>query len=499
MTIPKILQGKPKRHIDRVPSDDYDEWDSRYMLRTDQDDFGERYNDMWGQKGWFKPSCVPITIILLLIVLVVILPLLDAAEKHHRSTVQDLFRNRCLQNCSLSIVETIPDGMSYRNGSTPFKSTYDVWKEMIDGANESIEIASFYWTLRDSDVNKFPGSEKGEDIFKSLMEAGTTRGLKIRIVQSEPTKSMPDLDTEIFTRKGVAEVRNLNMARLLGSGILHTKLWLVDRKVVYVGSANMDWRSLSHVKELGLYMTNCSCLVEDMAKIFEVYWLLATPDSTIPDTWPEDLSTEINKLDPVQIYINGTKSSTYISSSPAPLCPEGRTSDIDSILSTIEAADKFIYIAVMDYMPLMMFTPKPKYWPVIDNALKAAAIDRRVEVRLLVSWTNHSRKEEKLFLNSLQVISDSYKGVKITVKLFVVPSTAAQAKIPYARLNHNKYMVTDNTAYIGTSNWSGDYFNSTGGIGFVVIGENSLRDELESVFLRDWYSEFSYPLPKWLH
>ena len=35
-------------------------------------------------------------------------------------------------------------------------------------------------------------------------------------------------------------------------------------------------------------------------------------------------------------------------------------------------------------------------------------------------------------------------------KLFVVPTySKAQAKIPYSRVNHNKYMVTDNVAYVG--------------------------------------------------
>nr|BAN21362.1 conserved hypothetical protein [Riptortus pedestris] len=457
---------------------------------------------MWGQKGWFKPSCVPITIILLLIVLVVILPLLDAAEKHHRSAAHDYLRNKCLQNCSISLVETIPDGMSYRNGSTPYRSTHDVWMEMIELANSTIEIASFYWTLRDTDVKrehnilKWPGSERGEDIFNSLLAAGTTRGLKIKIVQSEPTKTMPDLDTEVFRRKNAAEVRNLNMARLVGSGILHTKMWLVDRKMVYVGSANLDWRALSHVKELGVLIKNCSCLAQDMAKIFDVYWLLATPDAKIPEVWPEELDTNINKDIPISIYINGTKGLTYLASSPPPICPPGRTTDIDAILESIEKADKFVYVAVMDYMPLMIYTPKPRFWPVIDDALRAAAIDRHVEVRLLISWTNHSRPEENLFLNSLQILTNAFRGVKITVKRFVVPSTAAQAKIPYARLNHNKYMVTDNTAYIGTSNWSGDYFNTTGGIGFVVHGNTSLRSQLEEIFLRDWNSDFSYPIPK---
>jgi hypothetical protein len=35
-------------------------------------------------------------------------------------------------------------------------------------------------------------------------------------------------------------------------------------------------------------------------------------------------------------------------------------------------------------------------------------------------------------------------------RLFVVPAfTDAQKNIPYGRVNHNKYMVTDKTAYIG--------------------------------------------------
>lgn len=56
--------------------------------------------------------------------------------------------------------------MSYRNGSTPYESTYGVWREMILSANSTIEIGSFYWTLRDSDVRKesdmtkWPGSER---------------------------------------------------------------------------------------------------------------------------------------------------------------------------------------------------------------------------------------------------------------------------------------------------------------------------------------------------
>ena len=34
-------------------------------------------------------------------------------------------------------------------------------------------------------------------------------------------------------------------------------------------------------------------------------------------------------------------------------------------------------------------------------------------------------------------------------RLFVVPANPSQKLIPYARVNHNKYMVTDKIAYIG--------------------------------------------------
>lgn len=51
----------------------------------------------------------------------------------------------------------------------------------------------------------------------------------------------------------------------------------------------------------------------------------------------------------------------------------------------------------------------------IDNALRSAAIDRRVSVKLLISLWNHSRPAEDNFLNSLKDISNAYGGVDIQV------------------------------------------------------------------------------------
>lgn len=84
--------------------------------------------------------------------------------------------------------------------------------------------------------------------------------------------------------------------------------------------------------------------------------------------------------------------------------------------------------------------------------------------------------------------------------MFTVPPGSMD--VPFTRVNHNKYMVTDTTAYIGTSNWSGDYFISTAGIGYIVTQEmdgkahakTPIQDQLRLVFERDWNSKYSKAL-----
>lgn len=80
-----------------------------------------------------------------------------------------------------------------------------------------------------------------------------------------------------------------------------------------------------------------------------------------------------------------------------------------------------------------------------------------------------------------------------------MPSTADQARIPFGRVNHNKYMVTDKVAYIGTSNWSGDYFINTAGVGLILEDPDSdrnessltIRSDLAKLFERDWNSKYA--------
>lgn len=63
-------------------------------------------------------------------------------------------------------------------------------------------------------------------------------------------------------------------------------------------------------------------------------------------------------------------------------------------------------------------------------------------------------------------------------------------------------MVTDKIAYIGTSNWSGDYFVDTAGIGLILENiinssnatQRTMRDDLADIFMRDWNSPYAREL-----
>ena len=49
---------------------------------------------------------------------------------------------------SLTIVESIPENLTYSSGSPTHPSTYQAWLALLAAATKSVDIASYYWTLR---------------------------------------------------------------------------------------------------------------------------------------------------------------------------------------------------------------------------------------------------------------------------------------------------------------------------------------------------------------
>lgn len=404
----------------------------------------------------------------------------------------------CSSDCRVDLVESIPVGL-FESSPRPRRSIADSWLSLLRRANSSVDIAALYFTLRDSDMDLSGSADsQGREVFEQL-KLLPSRGVKLQIAVNSPQESIRD--TGELAAAG-AEVREVELQAVTG-GVVHTKLVVVDQRHVYLGSANMDWRSLSEVKEVGLSVEDCSCLARDAARIFGVYWGLGGGNHTsLPPYWPARLSALSSSQNPLHLKFNGVPTRVFLSSAPPQLSARGRSDDLSTILSVIDDAQKFIYISVMDYLPMSQYAQPVRFWPAIDSSLRAVACTRGVHVRLMVSCWKHSPGAMFTFLQALLVLNRPPLECDISVKVFTVPSTAEQKKIPYARVNHAKYMVTDRVLYIGTSNWSEGYFTQTAGVGVVVNqtgsnvdpGQQSLQSQAEDLFLRDWSSPYSSPL-----
>ncbi|XP_063168507.1 5'-3' exonuclease PLD3 isoform X2 [Candoia aspera] len=449
-------------------------------------------------------QCILVTAILstvLVVALVVhsfLLPLHSLAMVENVASVPHV-DNACSDPCRSVLVESIPEGLTYDDNSTVGPSTFETWQRLLKNARSSVDIASFYWTLSNEDTHTHePSASQGEEILTELLRA-PSRGIVVRIAVNPPSPRLPSADLQVLEKSG-AQIRQVDLPRLT-RGVLHTKFWIVDQLHIYLGSANMDWRALTQVKELGVAVYNCSCLAQDLEKMFEVYWALGLPNTTIPSPWPANYSTTYNKDTPLELQLNGTEAGVYFSSAPPALCATGRTEDLQSLLSVIEGAQEFVYIAVMSYLPTMEFSHPRRFWPAIDDRFRKVAYEKRVRVRLLVGCWRHSKPSMFPFLRSLAALQDNRTHYSLEVRLFVVPANETQARIPYARVNHSKFMVTDKVAYVGTSNWSGDYFLHTAGSALVVeqsqaqAGDRpTVRGQLQGIFERDWNSRYSRDL-----
>ncbi|XP_029020895.1 5'-3' exonuclease PLD3 isoform X2 [Betta splendens] len=404
----------------------------------------------------------------------------------------------CTTDCRVTLVESIPVGL-YASSPSPRHSIADSWLRLLHKANSSVHIAAFYFTLRGNDLESTDSLDsEGTKVFQHLKQL-ESRGVNLQIAVNAPQTSVHD--TADLASTG-AEVREVDLKAVTG-GIIHTKLWVVDQKHFYLGSANMDWRSLSQVKEVGLSVEDCGCLAQDALRVFGVYWTIGgLNNGSLPPYWPARLSALSSSHKPLHLKFNGVPARVYLSSAPPQISARGRSDDLSSILSVINDAQRFVYISVMDYLPLSEFTQPLRFWPPIDSALRAAGCTRGVEVRLMVSCWKHSSASMFTFLQSLQVLVRPPLKCNIHVKIFAVPSSVEQMKIPFARVNHAKFMVTDRVVYIGTSNWSENYFTQTAGVGLVVnqtgsevgLDQQTLQSQAEHLFLRDWSSQHATAL-----
>lgn len=368
-------------------------------------------------------------------------------------------------------IETVLDNPHIRNA-------YEVWLEMISKATASLDIEEFY-------ISNAP-SEPLEDIIQAIIAAGD-RGVKVRIISDASFyKTYPETLDRLKKEKNI-QVRTIDFKKIpYGGGVMHAKYFIVDNQSVFVGSQNFDWRALKHIREVGFRINN-----RDLARIFqdlfEFDWRLA--ELTSKDVVSEsDLKKLINKTASKKHYSIPIKMTCaeneivefYPVYSPINLILDTTLWDEKHIVELIDSAKSEVLIQLLTYSPV---SKDGLYYAELDNALRRAAV-RGVKVKLIISdWAK--RKPQIYHLKSLSVIPN------IEVKLSTIPQWSG-GYIPYARVEHCKYLVVDNDkCWLGSSNWERSYFYDSRNVG-IVVKNKKLAECLRQFFFSSWNSPYTY-------
>ena len=178
------------------------------------------------------------------------------------------------------LVESIPVGLEDLRGTPGVQYTEDALVRLTRAAQSTIDLTAMYWALlpdpASDDEKGFTDSQfeamgagAGRALYQALRDAAA-RGVTIRILQSpgfSGQKQESDTLREEFPDR--VSIHSIDMGKWYGgSGIMHQKIWIFDVRHLYLGSANMDWKSISQVKEMGVAVEDCPELAGRRRQIF---------------------------------------------------------------------------------------------------------------------------------------------------------------------------------------------------------------------------------------
>ncbi len=390
------------------------------------------------------------------------------------------------------------------------------------------------------------GAHLGRELYQALWQAAE-RGVVVRLLES------PGFDPSVDESRRLqaafpdqVTIRQLDMSAWYDGGIVHQKLWLWDDRAAYIGSANPDWKALAQVKELGILVEEDAAVLADAARYFETWWRFATlpPQSaTIFDAasqvtrrvpnWSPQISAEIRQPNPLDqpdlttaagwatphaVEMNGQTGELLLTNSPSALSVGARSDDLDVIVATILSAERHVDLAVMDFAPTSYYYDRPDpetgltmgdgeqahaiYWPPLTNAILQAVVTHGVVVRLLVSEWAHSAEVVAPYLRALQANADAasqHPNVacgQLQIRRMCLPGgneiVGESRPWPHhTRVNHAKFIVTDQRVNIGTSNFTWDYFHGTGGLS-LNTSHPDIVAHAQAIFDRDWHSDYCH-------
>lgn len=457
------------------------------------------------------------------------------------------------------LVESIPKGLEDLRSTPGIQYTEDVLVRMVGAARTTIDLTAMYWSLlpdpATADEKGFTdaqfaamGAATGRALYDAL-RAAAARGVRIRILQS-PGFSGQKQESDALCDEcpGAVTIQQVQLGDWYGGGgIMHQKIWVFDERHLYLGSANMDWKSIMQVKEMGVAVEDCPELAADATRYFDGWWTfsqgtarsveafdetvrinrqvppwsaLVPAENRMPSpVESEQYGTRYNRQAPLAVDFDGQSAGVFLTGCPHEVCGPGRSFDDDGLVYTIQDAAKSACVSVMDFGPIGLYsrasdanpgrpgelpTDTPVWWPRLFDAVLSAVLTRKVYVRMLVSKWAHTSTFIEPFLRALQLAADAGRADKfmsagqLEIKQFIIPgwdsTTGAFRTYPgHTRVNHTKYIVTDRRINIGTSNMTWDYFASTAGSS-VNTDHPGLVRSLQSVFDRDWSSSYAFRL-----
>lgn len=356
------------------------------------------------------------------------------------------------------VVETLPVGGMEGLGPVPGSlATGEALLGLVEGAQACIQLSAMYWALNASSSSSLSpeqlaalGSERGERLLAAL-HAAAARGVAIHVLMDNATIAGDpgELQALQAAYPEQVKVRTWGAGQWFGGcGVMHLKLWVVDGRHAYLGSANLDWLSLSQVKEVGLLLRDCGGLVGDLQALWHDWWAwakLPPPPTTtaaaaggsssspswVCGVWSPELQVELTRpcwspllppapgcprcasplpppvrpasslSHPLTTTLNGEEARLAVTGSPVEVLSGGRSWDLDGLLSIIRGARHSLDVAVMDWLPASLYPlPQPQqpgqeavsvWWPVLQDAVLAGLLAKPgLRVRLLVSRWAHS-------------------------------------------------------------------------------------------------------------
>jgi phosphatidylserine/phosphatidylglycerophosphate/cardiolipin synthase-like enzyme len=360
---------------------------------------------------------------------------------------------------TIELVETAPVETTLDHAD--IRDAAVVWPEMIDRARTTLDLAEFYASDAEGAAEKT--SRLGPVL--AAIERATRRGVRVRFLIDK--SFAPKYPATIGRLEAAHVVVHAIDAAAHYGGIQHAKYMVVDGEESFVGSQNFDWRALEHIQEMGARVRS-RAFARALTDVFDTDWALASGGAR-----PRAATT------PAITARTGERVELF--ASPHGWLPDETHWDLTRLVALLDEARTSIAVQVLTYGT----TNRDKSpFTTLDDALRRAAA-RGVRVRLLVShWgvRGHSRASvEALAANG------------VDVRVLEIPRWSG-GEIPFARVAHAKFMVVDGTtAWIGTSNWEGDYFLKTRNVAIVASG-GGVPERLGRVFEDDWASPYTKPM-----